>query len=614
MRRAVGARPSGDSSTSFVVWAPEHERVEVHLLEPEGELALERGPDGYHCAVAGCGPGRLYRYRLPDGRELADPASRSQPEGVHGPSQVVDLAAHSWGDAGYRARPLWDQVLYELHVGTFTSEGTFDAAVLELDDLVRLGVSAIEIMPVAQFPGRRNWGYDGVFPFAVQDSYGGYGGLQRLVGACHERGLAVVLDVVYNHLGPEGNVLGTFAPYFTDRYATPWGKAVNFDGPGSDEVRSYFTQNAEQWFSDFHVDALRLDAVHEIIDRNATTFLAELARHTSELSDRLGSRFSLIAESADNDPRLVSPPAAGGFGLDAQWNDDFHHALHAVVTGERFGYYADFGTPEALARAMDNGFVYQGEYSRFRRRRHGAPSAALDPEHFVIFSQNHDHIGNRPRGDRLVTTISPAQASLVAAIVMLAPGIPLLFMGEEYGETAPFPYFIDHGDPSLVEAVRRGRAAEFASIAEKGQLFDPAAESTFAAARIDRSLGENGEHRALIELYRDLIALRRTNPALRRSPRGSARAKQEAGVVSLERTHPEDTVVALFNVTGVGSGGEIFDPSLSNAAGGVTPWTKLLGAGPAQLGSGERLALGPWEFAVYHLGPRMGSETKGTEK
>ena len=372
---------------------------------------------------------------------------------------------------------------------------------------------------------------------------------KRLVEACHERALAVILDVVYNHLGPEGNVLGAYGPYFTDRYRTPWGAAVNLDGPGSDEVRAYFLQNAQQWFEDFHIDGLRLDALHEIIDRNATTFLAELARRANDLAATTRSPCWLIAESADNDPRLVTPRPAGGIGMDAQWNDDFHHALHAAVTGEDFGYYADFGTVDDLARAMSDGFVYQGEHSRFRGRRHGAPSIGVAPERFVIFAQNHDHIGNRPKADRLVTTISTQQARLVAALVLFSPGIPLLFMGEEYGETAPFPYFIDHADPDLIAAVRAGRAREFASIAEEGQLFDPGDESTFAAARIDRSLRHKEEHLALLELNRDLIALRRENPALRRSERTDARAEAVAGVLTLLRRHPDDTVVIMFNLS-----------------------------------------------------------------
>ena len=392
----VGALLLGDATTRFRVWA-RNKAVQLHLMDEGKKVDLARLAGGHHEAVVeNCGAGTRYRYVLGDGRDYADPASRSQPDGVHGPSEVVDLAAHDWDDANYRPRPLWDHVIYEVHIGTWTPTGTFDAAIDQLDTLAHLGVSAIEIMPVAQFPGRRNWGYDGVFPFAAQNSYGGAAGLQRLVDASHQRGLAVILDVVYNHLGPEGNVLDAYAPYFTDRYSTPWGRALNFDGPASDEVRSYFTQNALGWLRDFHIDGLQLGLVHEIFDRTATPFLAELSERVDELGGLLGRPRFLIAESADNDPRTVTARSAGGLGMDAQWNDDFHHALHAALTGERAGYYVDYGSVDQVARAMSEGFVLQGEYSAFRQRRHGAPSGALAPERFVVFAQNHDQIGNRP--------------------------------------------------------------------------------------------------------------------------------------------------------------------------------------------------------------------------
>ena len=334
----VGAVPMGTAETQFTVWAPRAPSVHVLLLASGERVGLHASRDGYHTGVAPCGPGALYRYVV-DGVALADPASRSQPDGVHGPSEVVDLAAPGWDDDGYRPVPLHDAVLYELHIGTFTAGGTFASAVAELDDLVQLGVTTVEIMPVAQFPGSRNWGYDGVFPFAVQHSYGGPAGLRSFVEECHRRGLGVVLDVVYNHLGPEGNVLPAYGPYLTDRYRTPWGPAVNLDGPCSDPVRDYFIANAIGWLRDFHVDALRLDAVHELVDRSARPFLAELGGAVSDLSERSGRPHWLIAESADNDPRVVTPGPAGGLGLDAQWNDDFHHAVHAVLTGERDGLF-----------------------------------------------------------------------------------------------------------------------------------------------------------------------------------------------------------------------------------------------------------------------------------
>jgi maltooligosyltrehalose trehalohydrolase len=580
----------GDGETRFVVWAPATAGVMVQLADgPSVALTPESG--GYHQAVVpNCPPGARYHYVLADGSRQPDPASRSQPDGVHGPSQVVDLRAHPWHDEGYRPRPLWDQVIYELHIGTFTAEGTFDAALAQLDELVELGVSALEIMPVAQFPGRRNWGYDGVFPYAVQNSYGGWDGLQRLVEGCHQRGLAVVLDVVYNHLGPEGNVLGDFGPYFTDRYHTPWGPALNFDGPGSDDVRTYFLQNAHQWFVDFHIDALRLDAVHEIIDRTATPFLSELATHADEISDMLGRRCSLIAESADNNPLVITASAAGGLGLDAQWNDDFHHSVHSVLTGEREGYYADYGHAEDVARAMNEGFVYQGQYSLFRQRRHGAPSGTIAPEHFVEFVQNHDHIGNRPRGDRLATLVAPDQVALAAALLLLSPGIPLLFMGEEYGETAPFPYFVDHGDPALTAAVRTGRAREFAEMFHDAEPLDPADPDTFAAAILQRSLRHQGTHAELWQLYRELIALRQQVPALRRSTRSAASASAYGGVVTMVRRDPAGTVTALFNLTAHGV--EATLPS-----GG--PWIDLRRSEQLPHAGDATVKLDPWGFNVY---------------
>jgi maltooligosyltrehalose trehalohydrolase len=491
--------------------------------------------------------GTAYRYLI-DKDHYADPASLFQPDGVHGPSEVVDLSAHVWGDDSFRQRPLWDHVIYELHVGTFSAAGTFDGALEYLDSLVDVGVSAIEVMPVAQFPGTRNWGYDGVFPFAVQNSYGGPLAFQRFVDVCHQRGLAVFLDVVYNHLGPEGNILSHFAPYFTDRYRTPWGDALNFDGEYSDDVREYFWQNARQWFENFHVDGLRLDAIHSIADQSAIPFVAELAQRSHDLGQELGRRCDLIAESGANDPRVVTPLSDGGIGMDAQWNDDFHHPLHVAMTGERTGYYIDYDGVDDLARALDEGFVLQDTPSLFRGRRYGAPSGHLPPERFVVFSQNHDQIGNRPLGDRLITMIPPEHYRLVAALVILSPNIPMLFMGEEYGETAPFPYFVDHSDPILIEAVRVGRAHEFEDIASASDLFDPADPDTFAAARLDHSLLTQPTHRELFDHYRHLITLRRTTPALRRSLRSHARAWAEGHAICLVRSHEEGDIVVLYNV------------------------------------------------------------------
>jgi maltooligosyltrehalose trehalohydrolase len=546
--RALGARPLDASTTQFRVWAPGHPRVALHLIDADLTLAMEDLGDGYRATTTSDAPvGTTYRYLI-DHNEYADPASLFQPGGVHGPSEVVDLAAHAWQDQDYRQRPLWDHVIYELHVGTFSPAGTFDGALEYLDSLIEVGVSALEVMPVAQFSGRRNWGYDGVFPFAVQNSYGGPLAFQRFIDACHQRGLAVFLDVVYNHLGPEGNILSHFAPYFTDRYRTPWGDALNFDGEDSNDVREYFWHNARQWFEHFHVDGLRLDAIHSIADQSAIPFVAELAQRCHDLGQELGRRCDLIAESGANDPRVVTPLSDGGIGMDAQWNDDFHHSLHVAMTGERTGYYVDYSGVDDLACSLDEGFVLQDTQSLFRRRRHGAPSGHLAPERFVVFAQNHDQIGNRPLGDRLITMIPPERYGLVAALVILSPDIPLLFMGEEYGETAPFPYFVDHSDPDLLEAVRVGRAHEFEDIANARELFDPSDPATFVAARLDHSLLVEPHHRELFDLYRRLITLRRTTPALRRSSRSHARAWSEGRVLCLVRSHEEGDVAILYNL------------------------------------------------------------------
>jgi maltooligosyltrehalose trehalohydrolase len=609
-RSELGAVPIGGDSCSFLVWAPDATRVALCLGEDGSRVVeMRAADDGYFRAlVPECPPGTRYRYRLDDGPALADPASRSQPDGVHGPSEVVDTRSHRWGDHGWVAPPRWAHVIYEIHVGTATAGGTFDEAVGRLDALVELGITAVEPMPVAQFAGRRNWGYDGVFPAAVQNSYGGPAALQRFVDACHQRGLAVVLDVVYNHLGPEGNVFGAFGPYFTDAYRTPWGSAINFDGEGSDEVRRYFIDNALGWFADFHVDALRLDAIHSIFDPTARPFLAELATATADLGVDLGRSCLLIAESSANDPRVVTPQDRSGLGLDAQWNDEFHHALHARITGERFGYYQDFGRLGQLATAITDAFVYQGEFSPFRRRRHGAPTGGLDPARFVVFAQNHDHIGNRPRGDRLSTRLPFDALRLVAAVLLLSPGIPLLFMGEDYGEVAPFPYFVDHGDPALIEAVKQGRAEEFAGQWAEAPL-DPADPATFELAVPDPTLAESGQHAQLRSLYTALIGLRRDHPGLARSAAHEVTAEAVGDELRMQRGTGAGAVCALFNFAAENRLVSLLPETPVDGR-----WVKLLDSGdPAWGGTGDTLpattdglaslTLPPHGFCAYRCRP-----------
>jgi maltooligosyltrehalose trehalohydrolase len=548
--RPLGAVMTSDSTCGFQVWAPRAKQLELHITFPHDRIipmqAAERGY--FFASVSDVRPGTLYRYRFDDGRERPDPASRFQPQGVHGPSQVVD-SHFPWTDGAWRGLALDKYILYELHVGTFTPEGTFDAIIPRIGVLRELGITAIELMPVAQFPGNRNWGYDGVYPYATQDSYGRPEALKRLVNACHERGIAVVLDVVYNHLGPEGNYTSEFGEYFTDLYKTPWGQALNFDAASSDEVRRYFIENALQWITDFHCDALRLDAIHAIVDSSATPFLQELADKVHTRARELERAVYLFPESNRNDAREVDSPDNGGLGLDSVWNDDFHHALHVLLTGEQTGYYEDFHGVQDLAQAFRTGFVYSGQYSKYRSRRHGNSSENVPGRSLIVFAQNHDQIGNRALGDRLTQTASFEQLKVAAGVVLLAPYIPLLFMGEEYGETAPFFYFVSHGDPALVEAVRKGRAAEFARFRWSGEIPDPQSEETFGRSKLNWELRKEGRHCVLWNFYRELLRLRRDLPALAQLDKRSAEvvAYPNQKTLFLRRWHGASHIFAVYN-------------------------------------------------------------------
>jgi maltooligosyltrehalose trehalohydrolase len=499
--------------TPLRVWAPGAGRVEVAL--GERRLPMARRSGGWWEADAAVEAGSDYAFVLDGGEPLPDPRSPWQPRGVDGPSRAVDPAAFPWTDAGWRPPPLSAAVVYELHVGTFTPAGTFEAAIARLDHLVALGVTHVELMPVAEFSGARGWGYDGVDLYAPHHAYGGPEGLKRLVDACHARGLAVLLDVVYNHLGPAGNHLGRFGPYFTDRHRTPWGDAVNLDDRGSDEVRRFLLENARTWLRDYHCDGLRIDAVHAIVDTSAIHFLEELAAETRALEAELGRPLALVAESDLNDPRIVRSPEAGGYGLDAQWNEDFHHALHALLTGERDGYYADFGSLADLARALERGFVYDGRHSSYRERRHGRPAAGVSGHRFVGCLQNHDQVGNRALGERTSHLLAPARLRVGAALVLTAPFVPMLFQGEEWGASAPFLYFTDHADPALATAVREGRRREHAAFGRRPEdVPDPQDPRTFERSKLDWSEREREPHRSLLEWHRELIRLRRRLPAL----------------------------------------------------------------------------------------------------
>jgi len=549
MDPSPGAMCLSEGRCQFTVWAPLHNRVLLRLHGKESRtLPMQRLENGYHTLeVEGAGAGTRYTYVLNGTSEYPDPASRYQPEGVHGPSEVC-TEEFPWTDEDWSGSPLSDYVIYELHVGTFTDEGTFEAAVKRLPDLKALGITAIELMPVAQFPGARNWGYDGTYPYAVQDSYGGPAGLKRFVDACHSHGISAVLDVVHNHFGPEGNYAGEFGPYFTDRYKTPWGRAMNFDGPYSDDVRRFFIGSALQWFREYHFDALRLDALHAILDTSAYPFLSELADETQAESERQDRPLYLIGESDLNDPRIIKTRECGGMGLHAQWNDDYHHALHTLLTGEVIGYYSDFGSIEHLEQALRGRYVYSGQYSAYRQRRHGAPAEGISPDHFVVFAQNHDQVGNRLAGDRLAALVSYDALRLAAACVVLGPSIPLLFMGEEYGETTPFPYFVSHSDAQLIEAVRAGRQEEFAAFQWKGKVPDPQDEQTFLTAKLNWAMRQSERSTTMLNYYAELLSLRRALPVLRH---GDAQVEGPDGtgsVLLLRRAHEGTEAILALNV------------------------------------------------------------------
>ncbi len=498
----------------FRVWAPRASRVE--LVIGEGRIEMKQvGERGWVAASVAADAGLDYAFALDGGEPLPDPRSAWQPRGVDGRSRLVDHAAFPWTDSGWRGFHLPSEVIYELHVGTFSPEGSFDGVIERLDALVELGVGVIELMPVNQFSGRRGWGYDGVDLYAVHDAYGGPEGLKRLVDACHGRGLGVILDVVYNHLGPAGNHLDRFGPYFTDRYETPWGEAVNLDGPGSDEVRAFFVDNALMWLRDYHVDGLRLDAVHAFLDGSARHFLEELSDRVEGLEAALGRSLWLIAESDLNDPRVVRRREVGGYGIDAQWSDDLHHALHSVLTGERDGYYVDFRGLEDVASALRRVFVNDGRWSTHRQRRHGRPVTDLSAHRFIGYLQSHDQVGNRARGERIGQLVSRGLLEIGAALVLTAPTVPMLFAGEEWAASTPFLYFTDHEDPELAAAVREGRRREFAAFGwDPESVPDPQDPETFARSRLRWSERSESPHREMLDWIRALIALRRSTPEL----------------------------------------------------------------------------------------------------
>jgi len=515
-----GASVRDGYSVEFRVWAPNLTSLAVRVMggnegEPSRTIPMRQSSDSEFVAtVPQVGAGADYVYVLDGERERPDPVSRWQPGGVHAPSRVVDPASFRWSDQGWSGIPLRDFIIYELHTGTFTREGTFESMIPRLPYLRDLGITAIEIMPVAEVPGNRNWGYDGASLYAPQSSYGGPTGLKKLVDACHQHGLAVVLDVVYNHLGPEGNYLPEFAPCFTDTHHTPWGKAINFDGPESDGVRRFIIDNALYWLTEYHVDALRLDAIHGIYDFGARHILDELSQAFQDQARRLQRQAWLIAESDLEDVRIINPRAKGGYAFDAQWHDDFHHALYALLTGQREGFLMDFGAVANLSKSVTEGFVFDWKYSHYRRRHYGSSSKDRPGEQFVGFIQNHDQVANTSRGKRLSSLVSSGQQKLAAVLTLSSPFLPLLFMGEEYGETAPFLYFTSFDDPGLAAAVTAGRKKELGSHYSESEFADPQALGTFEHCKLDWSKTEVSPHAEILRLYRDLISLRRRHLSL----------------------------------------------------------------------------------------------------
>lgn len=509
MNRKIGAEYLEDGNCKFCVWAPFADEVELILEDRKEAILLNKDDKGYwENVVSEISPGNLYKFSI-NGKEFPDPASKFQPKGVHSWSQVI-APDFPWKDEKWKGIPLSEMIIYELHTGTFTPEGTFNSLLSKLDHLKELGINTIEIMPISQFPGNRNWGYDGVYPFAVQESYGKPEDLKNLVDQCHSKGIAVILDVVYNHLGPEGNYLNEFGPYFTEKYKTPWGSAINYDDKFSDEVRNFFLQSALMWLEEYHFDGLRLDAVHEIIDRGANHFLNELSQRVDALEEKTGRKYILIAESDLNDVRLINPYEKGGYGLEAQWVDDFHHSVHTFLTGENEGYYSDFGKFEFLQKTFQQAFVYDGIYSDFRKKSVGNSPAAVPSSQFVVCIQNHDQVGNRMLGERLSELISFESLKLAAGFMLVSPYVPMLFMGEEFAEKNPFQYFVSHGDTDLVKAVQEGRKREFEYFfSGKGDFPDPQSEKTFENSKLHWNFRENSAQNAIFEYYKELIRLRK---------------------------------------------------------------------------------------------------------
>jgi maltooligosyltrehalose trehalohydrolase len=553
----TGAQYLQNNKTQFTVWAPEKETMQLHIVHPtEQKLQLQKDKEGYFSiTVENIQPGSRYFF-MPDGKkDYPDPTSNYQPEDVFGPSEVIDHNAYEWHDGKWRGLPFNDLILYELHVGTFSAEGTFEAIIPYLDDLASTGINAIELMPVNQFSGNRNWGYDATYPYAVHNTYGGPEGLKKLVDACHQKGIAVFLDVVYNHLGPEGNFLSQYGPYFTDKYCTPWGDALNFDGEWSDGVREYISNNPVYWFTNYHVDGLRLDAVHEIYDKTAVSIWQLMQQKVVAAEQQIGRRLYLVAECDLNSPRVIKNTEDGGLGFDGQWLDDFHHILYVMLDPNGRERYVDFYKMEQLAKAFKEGFVHSGEWVQFRKRKHGTSSAGVPGNRFIAFNLNHDQVGNRIGGERLSMLINFEKQKLAAAALMLSPYIPMLFMGEEYGEDTPFFFFISHHDQNNIKAVQEGRRNEFANFnLKEGEDFpDPYDENTFNRCKLQWNKRKEGKYKVMLDWMKALIQLRRTNAIMQNFDKNDIQAyniNQDGLVVLRQDDQGKVVLVCCFNFSG----------------------------------------------------------------
>lgn len=610
-RRTLGVTFASDGAC-VRVWAPQTQTVALRLCNQNVTIPLQHDGNYWQTNTDQIQPGDTYKFILNGTVERPDPASLAQPDGVHGPSQAVDTSGFSWTDADWRNHPLEDYLLYELHTGTFTPEGTFAGIENRLDYLLELGINAVEIMPVAQFPGTRNWGYDGVCPYAVQNSYGGAAGLQRLIDACHRKGLAVVLDVVYNHMGPEGNYFADYGPYFTNRYQTPWGNALNFDDDYSDSVRRYFVENVLMWFRDFHIDALRIDAAHAIHDARETHLLREIKQYVDELMGQTGRQHYLIIESDQNETRFIQSLADQGYGMDAQWNDEFHHALRVTAGGERKGYYADYNGIQHLAKSYKDAYVYDGTYMPRRARIVGKSTAGHAGRQFVVFSQNHDHIGNRMLGERPSQLVSLEMQKLMSGAVMSSPYLPMLFMGEEWGELNPFLYFVSHSDPALIEAVRQGRKREFAAFQGIIEAPDAQDERTLERSKLQWSRLTQDPHQTLFRYYQTLLRLRKQS-SLRHPNRESVAVVVDElrQTLTLFRQHSQsasgnsstemETVVCLMNFSKEGQSSTlpVSDRSWQKLLDSADPQWGGPVAAPSVLVGNDSITLQPESILIY---------------